>query len=84
MMVRKMEEGMSRFDAATFAYTSTAMPMLTGTLITVAGFPIGLATARPVFAVLRQCAGPDHFLGGGRRLHALHRLRLAQGQAARA
>ncbi|WP_300759380.1 efflux RND transporter permease subunit, partial [Janthinobacterium sp.] len=29
MMVRKMEEGFSRFDAATFAYTSTAMPMLT-------------------------------------------------------
>ncbi|MYM93501.1 efflux RND transporter permease subunit [Duganella vulcania] len=44
MMVRKMEEGMSRLDAATFAYTSTAIPMLTGTLITVAGFlPIGLA-----------------------------------------
>jgi multidrug efflux pump len=44
MMVRKMEEGMSRFDAATFAYTSTAMPMLTGTLITAAAFlPIGLA-----------------------------------------
>ncbi|MFS2027966.1 efflux RND transporter permease subunit [Massilia sp. CT11-137] len=44
MMVRKMEEGMSRFDAATFAYTSTAFPMLTGTLITAAGFlPIGLA-----------------------------------------
>ena len=44
MMVRKMEEGFSRFDAATFAYTSTAMPMLTGTLITAAGFlPIGLA-----------------------------------------
>ncbi|MDC8756719.1 efflux RND transporter permease subunit [Janthinobacterium fluminis] len=44
MMVRKMEEGFSRFDAATFAYSSTAMPMLTGTLITVAGFlPIGLA-----------------------------------------
>jgi multidrug efflux pump len=38
MMVRKMEEGLSRFDAATFAYTSTAMPMLTGTLITAAGF----------------------------------------------
>ena len=37
-------EGFSRFDAATFAYTSTAMPMLTGTLITAAGFlPIGLA-----------------------------------------
>ncbi|MGO4377855.1 efflux RND transporter permease subunit [Pseudoduganella sp. RAF19] len=46
MMVRKMEEGHSRFDAATFAYTSTAMPMLTGTLITVAGFvPIGLAAS---------------------------------------
>lgn len=44
MMVRKMEEGLSRFDAATFAYISTAMPMLTGTLITAAGFlPIGLA-----------------------------------------
>ena len=44
MMVRKMEEGFSRFDAATFAYTSTEMPMLTGTLITAAGFlPIGLA-----------------------------------------
>ena len=44
MMVRKMEEGFSRFDAATFAYSSTAMPMLTGTLITAAGFlPIGLA-----------------------------------------
>jgi len=44
MMVRKMEEGFSRFDAATFAYTSTAMPMLTGTLITAAGFlPIGFA-----------------------------------------
>lgn len=44
MMVRKMEEGLSRLEAVTFAYTSTAMPMLTGTLITVAGFvPIGLA-----------------------------------------
>jgi multidrug efflux pump subunit AcrB len=44
MMVRKMEEGFTRFDAATFAYSSTAMPMLTGTLITAAGFlPIGLA-----------------------------------------
>ncbi|GGY34459.1 efflux RND transporter permease subunit [Pseudoduganella albidiflava] len=44
MMVRKMEEGLSRLEAATYAYTSTALPMLTGTLITVAGFlPIGLA-----------------------------------------
>jgi multidrug efflux pump subunit AcrB len=44
MMVRKMEEGMTRFEAATYAYTSTAFPMLTGTLITAAGFlPIGMA-----------------------------------------
>ncbi|NMM27847.1 MAG: efflux RND transporter permease subunit [Glaciimonas sp.] len=44
MMVRKMEEGFTRLDAAAFAYTSTAIPMLTGTLITAAGFlPIGLA-----------------------------------------
>lgn len=44
MMARKLEEGMDRFAAASYAYTSTAMPMLTGTLITVAGFlPVGLA-----------------------------------------
>ena len=44
MMVVKMEEGWDRFRAATFAYTSTAFPMLTGTLVTVAGFtPVGFA-----------------------------------------
>jgi multidrug efflux pump len=44
MMVVKMEQGWDRFKAATFAYTSTAFPMLTGTLITVAGFtPVGFA-----------------------------------------
>ena len=44
MMVRKMEEGYDKVRAATFAYDMTAMPMLTGTLITAAGFlPIGLA-----------------------------------------
>jgi len=44
MMVRKMEEGYDKFRAATFAYELTAMPMLTGTLITAAGFlPIGMA-----------------------------------------
>uniref|UniRef100_UPI0018EDC070 efflux RND transporter permease subunit n=1 Tax=Ralstonia sp. ASV6 TaxID=2795124 RepID=UPI0018EDC070 len=42
--VRKLEEGFSKMEAATFAYTSTAMPMLTGTLITATGFlPVGLA-----------------------------------------
>ena len=44
MMVRKLEEGYDKVSAATFAYDATAMPMLTGTLITAAGFlPIGLA-----------------------------------------
>ncbi|HET7729697.1 MAG TPA: efflux RND transporter permease subunit [Usitatibacter sp.] len=44
MMVVKMEEGLERAKAASFAYTSTAMPMLTGTIVTAAGFlPIGLA-----------------------------------------
>ncbi len=44
MMVRKLEEGYDKVRAATFAYEATAMPMLTGTLITAAGFlPIGLA-----------------------------------------
>jgi multidrug efflux pump len=44
MMVVKMEQGFDRVKAATFAYTSTAFPMLTGTLITTAGFmPVGFA-----------------------------------------
>ena len=44
MMAVKMEEGWNRVDAATFAWTSTAFPMLSGTLITVAGFlPVGFA-----------------------------------------
>ena len=44
MMVVKMEQGWDRFRSATFAYVSTAFPMLTGTLITVAGFmPVGFA-----------------------------------------
>ncbi|WP_130902960.1 efflux RND transporter permease subunit [Pseudomonas sp. Sample_23] len=43
MMVTRLEMGESKEQAATFAYTSTAFPMLTGTLVTVAGFvPIGL------------------------------------------
>ncbi|MEI7613957.1 MAG: efflux RND transporter permease subunit [Betaproteobacteria bacterium] len=44
MMVVKMEQGWDRYKAATFAYTSTAFPMLTGTLITAAAFtPVGFA-----------------------------------------
>jgi multidrug efflux pump subunit AcrB len=55
MMVRKLEEGYDKTRAATFAYEVTAMPMLTGTLITAAGFlPIGLAqsvTGEYTFAI---------------------------------
>lgn len=44
MMAVKLEQGWDRTRAAAFAYTSTAFPMLTGTLVTVAGFlPIALA-----------------------------------------
>ncbi|ARP97774.1 efflux RND transporter permease subunit [Pseudorhodoplanes sinuspersici] len=46
MMVVKMEQGFSRAQAATFAWTSTAFPMLTGTLVTAAGFlPVGFANS---------------------------------------
>jgi multidrug efflux pump subunit AcrB len=44
MMVVKMESGWDRAKAAAFSYTATAMPRLTGALVTVAGFmPIGLS-----------------------------------------
>jgi len=46
MMVVKMEQGFSRAQAATFAWSSTAFPMLTGTLVTAAGFlPVGFANS---------------------------------------
>lgn len=38
MMSVQLERGMGRFDAACYAFTQTAKPMLTGTLITCAGF----------------------------------------------
>ncbi len=44
MMAIKMEQGFSRLKAASFAYESTAFPMLTGTLVTAAGF-LPIATA---------------------------------------
>ena len=47
MMAHKLQEGMDRLKAASFAYTATAFPMLTGTLISVAGFlPVGLARSQ--------------------------------------
>ncbi len=59
MMAIKMEQGWNRLRAASFAWTSTAFPMLTGTLITAAGFlPIATAQssvgeyARSIFEVV--------------------------------
>jgi len=44
MMMLKIEEGLGRMKAATFTWDSTAFPMLTGTLVTAAGFlPVGFA-----------------------------------------
>lgn len=44
MMVVKLEEGLDRISAATYAWSSTAAPMLTGTLVTIIGFlPVGFA-----------------------------------------
>ena len=44
MMVVKMRQGWDRIRAGAFAYSSTAFPMLTGTIVTAAGFvPVGFA-----------------------------------------
>ncbi|PID50589.1 MAG: multidrug transporter AcrB [Proteobacteria bacterium] len=45
MMALKLEEGMDRISAASFAYSTTAFPMLSGTLVTIAGF-LPIATAQ--------------------------------------
>lgn len=46
MMTVKMEQGYDRVSAATYAWSSTAFPMLTGTLVTAAGFmPVGFAAS---------------------------------------
>ncbi len=45
MMAIKLEQGFDRYRAASFAYASTAFPMLSGTLVTVAGF-LPIATAK--------------------------------------
>lgn len=46
MMISKLEDGADKVTAATYTYTSTAFPMLTGTLVTIAGFvPIGFAAS---------------------------------------
>ncbi|GEP07288.1 efflux RND transporter permease subunit [Methylobacterium oxalidis] len=46
MMVVRMEEGADRIAAATYAWSATAAPMLTGTIVTIAGFlPVGFAAS---------------------------------------
>lgn len=46
MMIVKMEQGWDRLKAAAYAWESTAFPMLTGTLVTAAGFlPVGMANS---------------------------------------
>jgi multidrug efflux pump len=46
MMASKMEQGWDRVRAASFAWTSTAVPMLSGTLVTASGFlPVALAAS---------------------------------------
>lgn len=59
MMMAKLEQGYDRVKAASYAYTSTAFPMLAGTLVTIAGFiPVGFARsvsgeyARSLFLVI--------------------------------
>ena len=79
MMERKLEEGLVKLDAASFAYTSTAFPMLTGTLITTAGFiPVGFAAStageyvRTLFYVVGIAL--DHVVVRGGLFHAMARL----------
>ena len=63
---RGSEQGDDKDRAATFAYTSTAFPMLTGTLVTIAGFvPIGFGTQRH---------GRVHLLDFRRRRHRADRV----------
>jgi multidrug efflux pump subunit AcrB len=63
VMVVKMEEGMDRINAAAYAWSHTAAPMLSGTLVTIAAFlPVGFCSVNR-----RRICG-QHFLG--RRLRA--------------
>ena len=88
MMERKLQEGLARLDAASFAYRSTAFPMLTGTLITVAGFiPVGFAAStageyvRTLFYVVGIALIVSWFAAV--YLHALARPHAAPGAQAR-
>ena len=87
MMDRKLQEGYDKLRAATFAYTSTAFPMLTGTLITVAcSLPVGFAASQAgeYVSALFWVAGVAlvSLVVCGGLLHALDRLPAAQGAGA--
>ena len=57
MMVVKMEQGWDRMRAASFAWETTAFPMLTGTLVTAAGFlPIATAPSRAPANTRARCS----------------------------
>ena len=78
MMVARLEAGDSLRKAATYVYTSTAFPMLTGTLVTVAGFiPVAFNKSNAgeftftLFVVI--AVSLDRFVGGGSLVHAPHR-----------
>ena len=82
MVISKLEEGMDHVLAASHAYTTTAFPMLTGTLVTVAGFHSGRVRSQQcrrihqlAFLGDRDCArgilaGCDIVLARGRRVRA--------------
>ena len=77
-MITKLEDGSDKIAAATFAYTSTAFPMLTGTLVTIAGFvPVGFAASSAgeyyLHAVRRGGDRADRLLGRRGAVHAAHR-----------
>lgn len=64
MMEYKLEQGWDKVRAAEFAYTATAFPMLTGTLVTAAGFmPVAFSAGSAseycgsMFWVITHCAG---------------------------
>ena len=78
MMITKLEEGYDKISAATYTYTSTAFPMLTGTLVTVAGFvPVGFAqSGAGEYCFYAVCGGRHRtyrVMGGGRAVHAADR-----------
>src|SRR6266702_130581 len=75
VMVVKMEEGMDRIKAAAYAWSHTAAPMLSGTLVTIAGFlPVGFARSVVGTGSLKQ-----QFFPTSDRPEVLVEVRLPEG-----